>query len=151
MPRWRRAGAGRSPRRGVLPPTPSEDSTGLEQRANSLASSGRYAAAVDVQRRLVEAREQSLGSEHPDTLAARGNLAYFTGAAGDAAGARDQFAALLPISERVLGAMRRARRYQAWHRAQCLLIDAIHPFQSFSEAFCFALAGLANRIQAGAG
>ena len=48
-------------------------------------------------------------------------------------------------------AMRRAGRYQTWHRAQCLLIDAIHPFPAFSGAFCFALAGLANRIQAGAG
>ena len=32
-----------------------------------------------------------------------GNLASWTGEAGDAAGARDQFAALLPIVERVLG------------------------------------------------
>ena len=48
-------------------------------------------------------------------------------------------------------AMRRAGRYQTWHCAQCLLIDAIHPFPTFSGAFCFALAGLANRIQAGAG
>ena len=31
------------------------------------------------------------------------NLAHWTGEAGDAAGARDQFAALLPVSERVLG------------------------------------------------
>ena len=47
--------------------------------------------------------ERVLGPEHPDTLNARGNLAYWTGLAGDAAGARDQFAALLPIEERVLG------------------------------------------------
>ena len=46
----------------------------------------------------------SLGAEHPDTLAARANLAHWTGEAGDAAGARDQFAALLPVRERVLGA-----------------------------------------------
>ena len=48
-------------------------------------------------------------------------------------------------------AMRRAGRYQTWHRAQCLLIDAIQPFPTFSEAFCFALARLANRGRAGAG
>ena len=48
-------------------------------------------------------------------------------------------------------AMRRAGRYQTWHRARCLLIDAIHPFPSFSEAFCFALARLASRVRAGAG
>jgi hypothetical protein len=41
--------------------------------------------------------------EHPRTLATRDNLARFTGEAGDAAGARDQFAELLPIRERVLG------------------------------------------------
>ncbi len=34
---------------------------------------------------------------------ARVNLAGSTGEAGDAAGARDQFAALLPLTERVLG------------------------------------------------
>ena len=44
-----------------------------------------------------------LGREHPDTLAARHELARWTGAAGDAAGARDQYAALLPVVERVLG------------------------------------------------
>jgi hypothetical protein len=44
-----------------------------------------------------------LGPEHPETLTARHNLAYWTGTAGDAAGARDQLAALLPIRERVLG------------------------------------------------
>jgi hypothetical protein len=44
------------------------------------------------------------GAEHPGTLAARANLAYWTGEAGDAAGARDQLAALLPVSERVRGA-----------------------------------------------
>ena len=46
----------------------------------------------------------SLAHEHPDTLDTRGNLARWSGMAGDAAGARDQFAALLPIRERVLGA-----------------------------------------------
>ena len=46
----------------------------------------------------------SLGAEHPDTLTARANLAHWTGEAGDAAGARDQFAALLPVRERVSGA-----------------------------------------------
>ena len=45
----------------------------------------------------------SSGAEHPHTLTTRANLAALTGEAGDAAGARDQFAALLPIRERVLG------------------------------------------------
>jgi hypothetical protein len=43
------------------------------------------------------------GPEHPETLTTRANLAHWTGEAGDAAGARDQHAALLPIQERVLG------------------------------------------------
>ena len=44
------------------------------------------------------------GAEHPDTLAIRANLAFWRGAAGDAVGAAAEFAALLPIQERVLGA-----------------------------------------------
>ena len=48
-------------------------------------------------------RERVLGPEHPHTLATRGNLADWTGKAGDAAAARDLFAELLPVYERVLG------------------------------------------------
>ena len=47
--------------------------------------------------------------------------------------------------------MRQARCCQTWHRAQCLLIDAILSFPCFSGAFCFALAGLVGRVRAGAG
>jgi hypothetical protein len=47
--------------------------------------------------------ERVSGGEHPETLITRGNLAHWTGAAGDPAGARDQFAALLPVMGRVLG------------------------------------------------
>ena len=42
-------------------------------------------------------------SRAPQHLAARANLAYYTGEAGDPAGARDQYAALPPVRERVLG------------------------------------------------
>ena len=48
----------------------------------------------------------SSGSSAPstrDTLITRASLAYYIGKAGDVAGARDQFAALLPVYERVLG------------------------------------------------
>jgi hypothetical protein len=43
------------------------------------------------------------GPEHPGALATRSELAHSAGQAGDAAAARDQFAALLPVAERVLG------------------------------------------------
>jgi hypothetical protein len=49
------------------------------------------------------ARERVSGAEHPDTLTDHARLARWTGAAGDAAGARDQYAALLPARDRVLG------------------------------------------------
>jgi hypothetical protein len=42
-----------------------------------------------------------VGPEDQGTLATRHEFATWTGRAGDAAGARDQFAALLPIRERV--------------------------------------------------
>jgi hypothetical protein len=43
------------------------------------------------------------GPEHPGALAARSDLAYSIGQAGDAGAARDQFAALLLVRERVCG------------------------------------------------
>ena len=46
--------------------------------------------------------ERVLGAEHPGTLATRGDLARWTGEAGDAGRARDQLAALLPVAERIL-------------------------------------------------
>jgi hypothetical protein len=48
-------------------------------------------------------------------LAAREELAYWTGCAGDAAAARDQFAALLPIRERVLG-LEHAETLAIWYQ-----------------------------------
>ena len=43
------------------------------------------------------------GPEHPGALATQSELAYSVGKAGDAVAARDQFAALLPVAERILG------------------------------------------------
>ena len=80
-----------------------DDSDGMARIANYLGRSGSYAAARDLMRRVVEARERVLGPEHPRTLTARHELARWTGAAGDPAIARDLFAALLPVHERVLG------------------------------------------------
>ena len=81
-------------------------SDGIFRIAQALGYSGTYLAARDLFQQITTAREQdpASGAEHPDTLAARGNLASWTGQAGDAAAARDQFAALLPVLERVSGA-----------------------------------------------
>jgi hypothetical protein len=54
--------------------------------------------------RSARTTKRVLGAEHPDTLITRGHLARWTGDAGDAAAARDQYAALVPICERVFGA-----------------------------------------------
>ena len=43
------------------------------------------------------------GPRHLDTLTTRGSLACYTGEAGEAAGARDQYAALLATEEQMLG------------------------------------------------
>ncbi|MBV9208673.1 MAG: ATP-binding protein [Actinobacteria bacterium] len=80
-----------------------DDSAGMAQIVNYLAFSGSYAAARDLQRQVVDARERLLGPEHPDTLTTRHNLARWTGQAGDPAAARDLYAELLPVRERVLG------------------------------------------------
>ena len=79
------------------------DNDGMARIAIYLGYSGGYAAARDLQRRVVDARVRVLGPEDPGTLTARNDLAFWTGTAGDPAGARDQVAALLPVCERVLG------------------------------------------------
>jgi hypothetical protein len=79
-------------------------SEGMAKIAGYLGAIGNYAAARDLQQQIVKAREMSIGADHPDTLTARGGLAFWTGQAGDAAAARDQFAELLPVQQRVRGA-----------------------------------------------
>jgi len=44
-----------------------------------------------------------VGREHPSLLASRAEFVTWTGEAGDAAGARERYAALLPVLERVQG------------------------------------------------
>ena len=81
-------------------------SSGIWRIARYLGRSGSYPAARDLFQLIADAYTGSdaYGPEHRSTLSARIQLAIWTGWAGDAAGARDQFAALLPVSERVLGA-----------------------------------------------
>ena len=80
-------------------------SHGTRQIAEYLGSSGSYPAARDLSQSITDAysHDDAYGPEHPDTLTARQNLAHWTGQAGDPAAARDQFAGLLPVRERVLG------------------------------------------------
>jgi hypothetical protein len=81
-------------------------SGGIGQIAMYLGWSGSYPAARDLCQLIADAHTDSdaYGPEHRDTLSARSQLAIWTGMTGDAAGARDQLAALLPVSERVQGA-----------------------------------------------
>ena len=80
-------------------------SRGMSRIAQYLGFSGSYRAARDLFQLIADVYRESdaYGPEHPDTLAARHELGRWTGAAGDAAGASDQLAALLPIMERVEG------------------------------------------------
>jgi hypothetical protein len=93
---------------------------GMWQIALYLGSSGSYPAARDLFRQIADAHQEddAYGAEHRDTLAARSQLARWTGHAGDAAAARDQHAALLPVRERVLGLEHpdtlTARSHLAW-------------------------------------
>ena len=76
---------------------------GMQKTTSYLGFIGNYAAARTLQQQVLDARE-AMGTEDRGTLVARAGLARWTGNAGDAAAARDQFAALLPVDERVLGA-----------------------------------------------
>jgi Domain of unknown function (DUF4062)/Tetratricopeptide repeat len=81
-------------------------SGGMWKIAQYLGFRGSYVAARDLFQLIVEAQmdDGAYGAEHRDTLAARTQLARWTGKAGDAARARDQYTELLSIMERVLGA-----------------------------------------------
>ncbi|MEW9553329.1 FxSxx-COOH system tetratricopeptide repeat protein [Nonomuraea sp. NPDC050783] len=85
--------------RALLP----ADSRGLWDTARYLGVSGDYHTAVLLFQEITQQCTTSLGPEDPDTLAARHDLGRWTGWAGDAAAARDQLAALLPVRARVLG------------------------------------------------
>jgi hypothetical protein len=61
--------------------------------ASYLGWSGSHTAACGLFQQILDARQHEHGAEHPDTLNARASLARWTGAAGDMAAARDQFAA----------------------------------------------------------
>lgn len=55
-----------------------DDSAGMTQLANYLGHRGSYAAAMQLHQRIVDARDQALGPEQPETLTARNNLAHWT-------------------------------------------------------------------------
>ncbi|MFF4813272.1 tetratricopeptide repeat protein [Kitasatospora sp. NPDC001309] len=75
----------------------------LARTGDSLAEAGQVEAACAHFRHVAELAHKRLGSDHPDTLAARGSLASWQGAAGDPAGAAAAFADLLADQMRVLG------------------------------------------------
>ena len=81
-------------------------SGGMWRIAQYLGHSGSYPAARDLFKSIAHAYrdDDAYGAEHPRTLTARHNVAHWTGMAGDAATARDLFAALLPVRDRVSGA-----------------------------------------------
>ena len=87
--------------RAVLDPA----SDGISRIAQYLGYSGSYQAARDLSALIADARRdsQDYGSEHPGTLSARHSLARWTGEAGSEVAAREQFAALVPVYERVQG------------------------------------------------
>ncbi len=80
------------------------DSDSVAAVSMYLLYSGSYVTGREFCRGALEARLEALGAEHPDTLYVQSNLATFMGLTGDAVGARDQLAALLPVMERVSGA-----------------------------------------------
>jgi hypothetical protein len=74
---WPACAALLPPGRGAL----AGGSGGMARIASYLGWSGNYAAARDLQRRILDTLERVLGPEHPDTLTARVNFAFWTGEA----------------------------------------------------------------------
>ena len=78
---------------------------GIWRIARYLGLSGNYTAARDLFQLIADAHREdhAYGEGHPDTLTVRSYLARWTGQAGDAAAARDQYAALLAVEEQMFG------------------------------------------------
>jgi Tetratricopeptide repeat len=95
-------------------------SDGMRRIAQYLGCSGSYPAALDLFGLIAGAHAASYPQrpEHPGNLSARHNLAHWTGEAGDAVGARDQFAALLADRERILGPEHPATLHARHHLAR---------------------------------
>ncbi|MGW2410352.1 tetratricopeptide repeat protein [Streptomyces sp. NPDC001739] len=75
----------------------------LFRTGRSLGEAGQVTAATAHFHRLAETTGHRLDPDHPDTLTARHNFAYWRGMAGDAAGALAAFQELLPDRLRLLG------------------------------------------------
>ncbi|MFB7337780.1 tetratricopeptide repeat protein [Streptomyces adustus] len=75
----------------------------LFRAGQSLGEAGQAASARDYFRYQKNTATRHLGPDHPDTLTARHDLAFWRGVSGDAAGAAAAFAELLPDRIRVQG------------------------------------------------
>ncbi|WP_159400978.1 tetratricopeptide repeat protein [Streptomyces sp. NRRL B-24484] len=75
----------------------------LFRAGTSLGSSGQSAAAAAYFQRLEDTAQRRLGSDHPDSLTTRQDLAEWRGEAGDAAGTVAALEQVLADRERVLG------------------------------------------------
>jgi hypothetical protein len=64
------------------------DAESIAKVANYLGHSGNYSAALALYQSLVDIRGPVTNAENPHTLAARGDVAYWTGQAGDVVGAQ---------------------------------------------------------------
>ncbi len=71
--------------------------------AANYAALSNYQQAVTHAQHELQIRTEIQGPDHPDTLAIRADLAYWTGHAGNLRGALSQFEELLPDVERILG------------------------------------------------
>jgi hypothetical protein len=79
------------------------NSAGLSRTVEYLDAISDYATAVRLQQRVVDATSERAGADYPSALIAKAKLARFTGMAGDAGAARDQYARLLPLFDRHFG------------------------------------------------
>ena len=70
---------------------------------------------------LLPACMRAAGARDTDTLIDRANLAFWTGEAGDPAGARDEYAMLAPVREQVSGA-----EHPETLTARCADLDGQH-------------------------
>lgn len=100
---------------------------------------GEAAGALDLIAPLLPVYERVFGSEHLETLKARADVARSTGEAGDWAGARNQFVALLLVEERALSSGLQPHAAHRNLRSETITASLPSGLTSTSLAFEFSL------------
>ncbi|MFV2099013.1 NB-ARC domain-containing protein, partial [Micromonospora sp. LOL_014] len=107
-----------------------------------MAAIGLYAAAVSEAKLIRDLAVGILGEEHPDILQVSADIASFTGGTGDVHSARELYAGLVLVSDRVLGA---EREESLMYRSNLAFFTGVAGDPAAARSQCLKLLPVASR------